>query len=57
MSNRDDVFDALLTEMLKVARSNIQSGAKAIILLRLAEAYAWVASPAQPHGSSAARSD
>lgn len=51
MPTRDEAVDAILEELLAIARNDrIPSSPKALMLLRLAEAYAWLAQPGQPHG-------
>jgi hypothetical protein len=48
-------MDALLTMIVDTAAStNTTTGQKAPILLQLAEAYAWLRAPDQPHGPRAA---
>ena len=54
MPSRDDAVQAVLDQLETVARNpRIPDAAKSVMVLRLAEAYAWLTSPDQPHGSSA----
>ncbi len=48
MAERGEVASKLLDQILESAEGE-ENGAE---LLRLAEAYAWVVNPEQPHGST-----
>ena len=48
MTQEEDARDALLKAITTHASSTINP----LIVLRLAEAYAWLMDPSQPHGSA-----
>ncbi len=54
MSKRNEAAEAILEQIVEIRATDISPGTKATILLRLAEAYAWVSNPNQPHGGAAA---
>ena len=54
MATVGEAGQAILDEIEAVARNErIPSAPKALMLLRLAEAYAWLSRPDQSHGASA----
>ena len=58
MASMTDVRDELLTQLLGAAKESrrLTDSDQAQVLLTLAEAWAWLHSPSQPHGESAAPS-
>lgn len=54
MASRDEAKGIVLEHFKKIEESSAPDGAKAIVYLRLAEAYAWLVDPSQAHGGSKA---
>jgi hypothetical protein len=50
--NRDAAENAVLELITKIATSSVTDTVKARPLRDLAEAYAWLRAPSQPHGGS-----
>jgi hypothetical protein len=48
-----DARDNILDRIAEWAEDPAQAYNRADAILKLAEAYAWITSPAQPHGGSA----
>jgi len=53
MATAQEASEAVLDELVQIARNpRIPSNAKSLLLLRLAEAHAWLQAPDQPHGGT-----
>jgi len=52
VSDKKDAIAAVLEEIVKVANSDMDPGAKAVALRNLAEAHAWLLAPEVPHGGA-----
>jgi hypothetical protein len=59
VATRDEAADALLDEIVRVLALQIDAtnpyvpaSSRAAVVLKLAEAYAWVVEPGQAHGGS-----
>jgi hypothetical protein len=50
MATQAEAIQALLDEIVEVRNASMSTGPKATVLLRLAEAYAWISYPNQSHG-------
>ena len=53
MADQDAAEDAILDGIVKAANTNLGWPMKARAMRDLAEAWAWMTSPAQPHGGHA----
>lgn len=53
MSDRSAAQDAILEQIEKLAKAGVDANWSAQAIRDLAEAYAWLVSPSQPHGGSA----
>jgi hypothetical protein len=52
VATQQDAIQTVYDHFEKVGKSGLNDGAKALALLHLAEAYAWLMNPAQAHGGS-----
>jgi hypothetical protein len=52
MASQQDALQIVLEHFEVTRDSSLSPGAKAIVYLRLAEAYAWLIDPSQAHGGS-----
>jgi hypothetical protein len=51
-TERGNAGEKILEEIIHVLDSSVSSNVKAAAVKDLAEAWAWLYAPAQPHGSS-----